>query len=78
MKDLKKAVEACKTSTQVKKELKRYGKQIMRDDSKEVGCFSIWIDKTTRIYKPTSRSNMVLQGWKPVVMEYSGIPTYFD
>lgn len=77
MKAFEKAVSDCKTRNQVMKALEKYGKRIMKDDSDEVGCFSIWLDNTTRIYKGIGRSTMTLQKWHKVNMEYSGIPVYF-
>ena len=73
----KNEVEACKTRTELMKVLKKYKREVIRDNSKEVGCFSIWIDDTTRIYQCKRGQRMTLQTWKRVKMEYSGIPTFF-
>lgn len=75
--DLKSRIELCKTGKQVLKILKENGINILKDDSDEVGTFSVWIDEYTRIYKPMHR-NMVVQMWRKVSMNYSGIPVYFE
>ena len=77
--EFKKQIEACTTPNQVAKVLKKHNVNVVKDNSKEVGCFSIWLDAETRIYKPsTPHSKMVLQRFKPVTMKYSGIPTFFS
>lgn len=70
-------INQCSTGDQVRRVLKENGIRIIRDDSKEVGCFSIWIDETTRIYKPHKRKFMKLQKWQKVNYQYSGIPVFF-
>ena len=74
--EIKAQIEKCKTKKQVMKVLDKYNIPIIRDNSEEVGCFSIWIDEYTRIYKPLHR-NMTVQKWRKVNMEYSGIPVFF-
>lgn len=73
--EFKAKVEGCKTPLQVKKLLEHYGINIKRDDSDEVGCFSIWINDAIRIYQ-NYRKEMILQKWQKVNMTYSGTPTY--
>ncbi|MBR1561214.1 MAG: hypothetical protein IJ646_13335 [Clostridia bacterium] len=51
--------------------------KVVRNDSEEVGCFSIWLDDTTRIYKPHKSKTMKVQNHSKVEMKYSGIPVYF-
>lgn len=75
--ELKKKIESCKTGKQVMKILEKNGLRISRNDTDEVGCFSVWLDEFTRIYKPV-RGNMKVQKWEKVDMVYSGIPTFFD
>ena len=73
---IKRQIEQCKTKKQVMEILKKNNIGIVRDDSDEVGCFSVWLDNFTRIYKPIKR-NMKVQKWYKVTMKYSGIPTFF-
>ena len=74
--EIKKQIESCKTKKQVMEILKRNNIKIIRDNSDEVGCFSVWIDELTRIYKPMHR-NMKVQTWKIISMSYSGVPVFF-
>lgn len=73
----KKAIESCSTGKQVAKVLAKYNVKIARDNSEEVGCYSIWLDDTTRIYKPARSTKMILQIFHKVCCTYSGIPTFF-
>lgn len=70
-------IEKCKTPKQVYAVLAKDGITIWRDDSDEIGTFSIWLDDTTRIYKPHNRKTMIYQTWKKININYSGIPTFF-
>ena len=74
--EIKQQIEKCKTKKQVMEILKRNNIKIIRDNSDEVGCFSVWIDELTRIYKPMHR-NMRVQTWQKVNMNYSGVPVFF-
>ena len=74
--EIKRQIESCKTKKQVMEILKRNNIKIIRDNSDEVGCFSVWIDELTRIYKPMHR-NMKVQTWKIISMSYSGVPVFF-
>lgn len=76
-KDFVRAIENCRTSRQVYDFLKINNFRVFRDDSEEAGCFSIWLDDVTRIYKPCNSKTMRIQYWNKVKMEYSGIPTFF-
>ena len=76
MENLKEEIGKCKTKKQVLTVLKKYGRHIERDDSDEVGCFSVWIDNLTRIYK-NYRGEFIYQEWTPCKMNYSGIPVFF-
>lgn len=73
---IKAQIEKCKTKKQVVDILKKNNISIVKDDSDEVGCFSIWIDEFTRIYKPF-RQNMKVQKWRKVDVNYSGVPVFF-
>lgn len=75
--DIKNEIELCRTPKQVYNVLKKYGRKIQRDDSDDVGTFSIWIDDVTRIYKPHKRKTMSFQKWQKVQIKYSGVPTFF-
>ena len=70
-------IENCRTAKQVEKILSKYGRRITKDDSEDVGAYSIWISETERIYKPIRSKTMKYQTWNKVKMEYSGIPTFF-
>ena len=74
--EIKKKIEQYKTRKQVMEILKQNNIRIIRDNSEEVGCFSVWIDEFTRIYKPIHR-NMKVQTWRKVDMNYSGVPVFF-
>jgi len=74
--EIKQQIESCKTKKQVMEILKRNNIKIIRDNSDEVGCFSVWIDELTRIYKPMHR-NMKVQTWRTISMSYSGVPVFF-
>lgn len=73
---IEKKIEHCKTKKQVMEILKQNNIKIIRDNSDDVGCFSVWIDEFTRIYKPLHR-NMKVQTWRKVDMNYSGVPVCF-
>lgn len=70
-------IESCKTVKEVRKVLKDDGISIHHDDSDEVGCFSIWTDEATRIYRRNKREGFIVQGHFLATMEYSGIPVFF-
>ena len=72
-----KQIEACKTGRQVYDLLDVNCFKVFRNDSDEVGCFSVWLDETTRIYKPCNSRTMKVQNYRKIKMEYSGIPVYF-
>lgn len=74
--ELIREIESYRTAKQVLKALEKNKIEVIRDDTDEVGCFSIWIDETTRIYKPI-RSNMKVQKWQKTKVFWSGIPTFF-
>jgi len=74
---IKEQIEQCKTKRQVIEILKKNNIQVVRDNSDEVGCFSVWLDDFTRIYKPVM-GNMKVQKWRKVDMNYSGVPTFFS
>lgn len=73
---LKEKIEKCTTGKQVKRILAAYGVPIIRETTHEVGCFSIWLDDLTRIYKPYRRRFMKVQKWQRVSMMYSGAPMF--
>jgi len=73
---VKNEIEKCRTKKQVMDILRKNHTNVIRDTSDEVGCFSVWVDETTRIYKPKGR-NMTVQKWNKVNMSYSGIPVFF-
>ena len=75
---LKEKIERCKTEKQVRKILTENNIPIIRENTNEVGCFSVWIDEFTRIYKPCSSKTMKVQRWEKVEIKYSGIPTFFS
>ena len=75
--ELKNKIENCTTEKQLKAVLKKAGIVIKKDTTKEVGCFSIWINENTRIYKPYKRKEFAVQKWQKVEMKYSGIPVFF-
>ena len=70
-------IQSCKTTAQVERVLSESGLRVVRDDSADVGCYSVWIDEYTRIYRPNKRNGFIVQGHFPVQMEYSGIPVFF-
>ena len=74
---IRKEIEKCKTPMQLDDVFNRYNIRIERNDSIEVGCYSIWLDETTRIYKPHNSKTMKVQTWHKVKMDYSGIPVFF-
>ena len=76
-KNLKEKIEKCTTGKQVKNILAKNNIAISRDDSAEMNSFSVWIDDTTRIYKPYKGKYMIVQEWKKIDVYYSGIPTFF-
>lgn len=73
---LRKEIEKCTTPKQVLKVLDKHNIEIIRDTTDEVGCFSIWIDDTTRIYQQFG--HMCWQTWHKVDFSYSGTPTFFS
>lgn len=73
---VKNEIEKCRTKKQVMEILRKNRINVIRDTSDEVGCFSVWVDDTIRIYKPKGR-NMTVQKWKKVDMSYSGTPVFF-
>lgn len=75
--DIRKEIEQCKTPKQVFAVLEKNNLRVWRDDSDEVGCFSIWLDEKTRIYKPHGWKTMAFQTWTKSKMEYSGVPVFF-
>jgi len=74
---LKNTLTTCKTDKQALKAIKDNGFKVVKDDSIEIGSFSVWLDDTTRIYK-TLRKEYILQKWERVQVKYSGIPTFFS
>jgi hypothetical protein len=77
MEKLKADVEKCRNRAEVEKVIKKYGFTIQRDDSQEVGCFSVWLGDTIRIYKPSHGKKMIFQRWAKTSFKYSGIPVFF-
>lgn len=73
---LKGKIEKCTTENQVRRILAAYGIPIVRETTQEVGCFSVWLDDFTRIYKPYQRRFMRVQKWHRVSVGYSGAPTF--
>ena len=78
---LKEKIERCTTERQCRKVLAENGIQISRDDTEEMGRFSVWIDSTTRIYHPYKRAGrpayMKVQKWqRGGKMTYSGAPMF--
>jgi hypothetical protein len=74
---LKNTLATCKTDKQALKAITDNGFKVVKDDSIELGSFSVWLDDTTRIYK-TLRKEYILQKWERVQVKYSGIPTFFS
>lgn len=72
----KQMISKCKTNKQVIKVIKDAGYEIVKDDSEELGTFSVWLSDTLRIYR-TLRKEYVVQKWKHVEVKYSEIPTFF-
>ena len=75
---LKNTLATCKTDKQALKAIKDNGFKVVKDDSIEIGSFSVWLDDTTRIYKPYKRKEYILQKWQRWQVKYSGIPTFFS
>lgn len=75
--EVKNAIEACRKKAELEKVLNRSGLRIIKDDSKDVGCTSVWVDEKTRIYRPIHSKTMIVQAWKKEKMEYSGTPVFF-
>lgn len=69
-------IESCKTAKQVNAVLKKHGLTIQKDTTTDCNCYSVWLDDTTRIYKPLHR-NMTVQRFQKTKLEYSGIPVFF-
>lgn len=77
--EIKKKIESCRTANQVRKILDKNHIRIIRDNTEEMGAFSVWIDETTRIYKPYRSKTMKVQTWtRQETIKYSGIPTFFS
>ena len=74
--NLKTEIEKCKTRNQLDKVLAKHKIKIRKDDSSEVGCLSVWLDKVTRVYQRRPKENLIFQTWTPVVMKASGISTF--
>ena len=72
-----KKIEACTTPNQVFSLLNKHNITIDHDDTSDVGCFSIWLDDTTRIYKPLGRKTMRYQTWQRFTPTYSGVTVFF-
>ena len=53
---LKEKIEKCTTEKQVRRVLAENRIRIIRDDTEEMGRFSVWIDSTTRIYHPYKKA----------------------
>lgn len=75
--DIKTALSKCKTDKQAIKAIHDAGYAIIRDDTAEMGCFSVWLDELTRVYK-NPRKDYIFQKWQRVKLKYSGIPTFFS
>lgn len=75
--ELQAMVDSCKTGNQALKALAKNGVKVIRDNSAEVGCFSVWVSDTLRIYKPVGAKCVRVQEFRRVEMNYSGVPTYF-
>ena len=79
---LKEKIERCTTERQVRRVLMENKIRIIRDDTEDMGGFSVWIDDTTRIYHPHRRAgkrkvNMVVQKWqRGGKYTYSGAPMF--
>lgn len=73
---LKEKIEKCTTENQVRRILAAHGIPIVRETTQEVGCFSVWLDNFTRIYKPHQRRFMKVQKWQRVSLGYSGAPMF--
>lgn len=78
MENLKKALESCRTDKAARETIKKYGYKIIKDNTKELNSFSVWIDETTRIYKPHREKRYILQKWQKIKIQYSGTPTFFS
>jgi len=78
---LKEKIEKCTTERQVLHVLAENRIRIIRDDTEEMGRFSVWIDDTTRIYHPYKRAGrpayMKVQKWqRGGKYTYSGAPMF--
>lgn len=71
---LEQDLKDCHTSRQVVQAIYRNGFSIYKDDSEEIGSFSVWLTETLRVYR--SSRGYVIQTWQPVKMNYSGAPMY--
>lgn len=69
----------CKTDTQARKAIKAAGYRIIRETTNDMPdkSFSVWLTDTLRVYKRYKRKEYILQHWKKIKYEYSGIPTFF-
>ena len=81
--NFEKEINECTTKAQVMKVLRKYGRKIVKDNTKEMQecygkrAFSIWISETERIYRPYRSKTMRYQRWKKTDYKYTGIPTFF-
>lgn len=75
-KKLLEALAKCKTDKQTLKAIAASGYTIERNDTNEVGSFSVWLDSLTRVYKTHITKEYKLQHWQPVTIEYSGAPMF--
>ena len=75
--ELQRTMRGCKTGNAVLRTLAKNGVQIVRNDSRECGCFSVWVTETLRVYKPIGVNAVSVQEWTKVNMSYSGTPTFF-
>ena len=75
--NLQELLRTCKTDKQAREIIKRTGLTIIKDDTEDIGGFSVWVDDYTRIYKTHMTKEYIVQTWHKVSMTYSGIPTFF-
>lgn len=78
---LKEKIERCTTEKHVRRVLMENKIRIIRDDTEDIGCFSVWIDDITRIYQPHKRAGrpayMKVQKWqRGGKYTYSGAPMF--
>ena len=77
MDKLRELLRDCKTDKQARSAIGKAGYKIVRDDTADIGSFSVWIDNRTRIYKTHLTREYILQKWHKVKVSYSGIPVFF-